>query len=105
MTRESHRSSTLLVALVLRLLRGAHFESMGGPWRPKLGFFALLAMVQGTLGMYNHSNWHVMKCNGHTGFSRIWTLCRQNASVTQVTRPYVKILAYQLAYLLRVSVL
>ena len=53
---------------------------MGGPWRPKLGFFALLAMVQGTLGMCNHSNWPVIKCNGHTGFSRIWTLCRQNAS-------------------------
>ena len=47
--------------------------------RSNLFFFALLAMVQGTLGMCNHSNWSVIKCNGHTGFSRIWTVCRQNA--------------------------
>ena len=54
MTRERRRSITLLVALVLRPRCEEHnFESTGGLWRPRLGFFGLLASVWGTLDLYN----------------------------------------------------
>ena len=46
MTRERRRSITLLVALVFCVhCEERNFESTGGPWRPRLRVFVVLASV------------------------------------------------------------